>query len=141
MIRPGKSEKGEQKQQRRGARRGRVRGGKRRARGAGTSGGLQVGGNERRRTGIVRPWAMAKPHAAECIRDALGNDIGIMAERGTNEMTNGPTDWKRGPSGAPSKEGQGVIIQANKGRSYRDYRVPRAALLCPWPTPPPSVCP
>lgn len=64
----------------------------------------------------------------ECMRGALGNDIGIMAEHGTNEMTNGPTDWNRGPEiGAPSKEGHGVIIQANKGRSHQDYRVPRAA--------------
>jgi len=84
----------------------------------------------------------------ECMRDALGNDIGIMAEHGTNEMTNGSTDWNRGPEiGAPSKEGHGVIIQANKGRSYQDYRVPRAAPhpVAPGPLSPclrfPSVCP
>lgn len=70
----------------------------------------------------------------ECMRGALGNDIGIMAEHGTNEMTNGPTDWNRGPIGAPSKEGHGVIIQANKGRSYQDYRVPRAASRSPLPS-------
>lgn len=70
----------------------------------------------------------------ECMRGALGNDIGIMAEHGTNEMTNGPTDWNRGPIGAPSKEGHGVIIQANKGRFYQDYRVPRAASRSPLPS-------
>lgn len=80
-------------------------------------------------------WGWEQPRAAsagnmqhECMRGALGNDIGIMVEHGTNEMTNGPTDWNRGPDiGAPSKEGHGVIIQANKGRSRQDYRVPRAA--------------
>lgn len=69
----------------------------------------------------------------ECMRGALGNDIGIMAEHGTNEMTNGPTDWNRGPGpgiGGPGphpRRATGVIIQANKGRSRQDYRVPRAA--------------
>ncbi|KAK1126822.1 hypothetical protein K0M31_004444 [Melipona bicolor] len=43
-------------------------------------------------------------HATEYVRDALGNDIGIMAEeRGTDEMTNGPKDWNRGPIEAPSR--------------------------------------
>lgn len=41
----------------------------------------------------------AQAHATEYIRDALGNDIGIMAEPGTNEMTNGPKDWNQDPSG------------------------------------------
>lgn len=84
----------------------------------------------------------------ECMRGALGNDIGIMAGHGTNEMTNGPTDWNRGLEiGAPSKEGHGVIIQANKGRSHQDYRVPRAAPhpVAPGPLPLclrfPPVCP
>lgn len=78
----------------------------------------------------------------ECMRGALGNDIGIMAEHGTNEMTNGPTDWNRGPEiGAPSKEGHGVIIQANKGRSHQDYRVPRAAPHPVAPGPPLSLPP
>ena len=45
----------------------------------------------------------------------------------TNEMTNGPKDWNRGPIEAPSKEDHRVIIQANKGRSQQDYRVSRAA--------------
>lgn len=52
-------------------------------------------------------------------------------------MTNGPTDWNRGRIGAPSKEGHGVIIQANKGRSRQDYRVPRAALHPVVPPEPP----
>ena len=48
----------------------------------------------------------AEGDATEYVRDALGNDIGIMAEeRGTNEMTNGPKDWNRGPIEAPSKDG------------------------------------
>lgn len=65
-----------------------------------------------------------------------------MAEHGTNEMTNGPTDWNRGPGiGAPSKEGHGVIIQANKGRSHQDYRVPRAAPHPVAPGPPLSLPP
>lgn len=69
----------------------------------------------------------------ECMRGALGNDIGIMAEHGTNEMTNGPTDWNRGLEiRAPSKEGHGVIIQANKGRSHQDYRF---LALRPTPSP------
>lgn len=54
----------------------------------------------------------------ECMRGALGNDIGIMAGHGTNEMTNGPTDWNRGPGpgiGAPSKEGHGGNYTSKQG--------------------------
>lgn len=121
---------------------------------AGRKGLLPVEERKRGRTESIS-WGREQPQAAgmgnmqhECMRDALGNDIGIMAEHGTNEMTNGPTDWNRGPGiGAPSKEGHGVIIQANKGRSCQDYRVLRAAPhpVAPGPLSPcrrfPPVCP
>jgi hypothetical protein len=58
----------------------------------------------------VRPRAAGNVQH-ECMRGALGNDIGIMAEHGTNEMTNGPTDWNRGP-------GIGGLIEGGPWGNY-----------------------
>lgn len=112
------------------------------------------GGGEAMRERRERERRWARNIGTECMHDALGNDIDIMAE---------PTKWRTGRrigTGAPSRphrrRATGVIIQANKGRSRQDYRVSlvpsaplatllprnyRAKLLSPCHTPHPTPLP
>lgn len=58
--------------------------------------------------GIARPrgtMATAGACGHECMRGALGNDIGIMAEHGTDEMTNGADGLEPGPHRGPIEGG------------------------------------
>lgn len=59
----------------------------------------------------ARAHAAARMH----VRGALGNDIGIMAEHGTNENDERADVLEPGPHRDPSKEGHGGNYTSKQG--------------------------